>query len=230
MVNDENKYRETPDQPEMPPIPDISSIPPLPELKNDNNPVTDSTNYKNDLSESPVQNTTIIPPVSKGFDESHLEFAREQEKTADKNTGFSSNTSQNQQHNNNLNMNTVNQNQNYSYAQQRMQVRIPNSTGVLTLGILSIVSICCCGGLIAPVLAIIALALVPKAKRTYAENPGSYTISSFNSLKAGQICAIIGLVLGGIFLIYMIVVMAMDGSGLNEVNRAINEAWNETGY
>ncbi len=228
MENDENKYRETPDQPEIPPIPDISSIPPLPELKNDNNPATDSTINKSSLPESQEQNATIIPPVSKGFDESHLEFARQQEKIADENTGFPSNTSQNQKHNNNLNMNTMNQN--YSYTQQRMQIKVPNSSGVLTLGILSIVSICCCGGLIAPVLAIIALALVPKAKRTYAENPESYTISSFNSLKAGQICAIIGLVLGVIFLIYMIVVMAMDGSGFNEVNQAINEAWNETGY
>ncbi len=75
------------------------------------------------------------------------------------------------------------------------QTKVPNSVGVLTLGILSILSMCCCGPLLGPLLAVIALFLVSKGKRAYAENPQNYTVSSFKNLKAGQIIAIIALVL-----------------------------------
>jgi hypothetical protein len=86
------------------------------------------------------------------------------------------------------------------------QASIPNATAVLVLGIISI-PVICCYGLPGIICATIALVLAGKAKRTYDENPDLYQPSSFNNLKAGKICAIIGLVLGVIALIYYIVVI-----------------------
>lgn len=110
------------------------------------------------------------------------------------------------------------------------KIKIPNSGGILTLGILSILSLCCCGPFLGPILAIIALALIPKAKRSYNENPTLYKTSSIGNLKAGQICAIIGLSLGVLLAIFTIYMYVVNPDNMNEINQAINEAWNETGY
>lgn len=79
---------------------------------------------------------------------------------------------------------------------------LPNSTTVLVLGILSIVI--CCVGLI---LGIIALVLSGKDRKLYAQNPGKYTLSSFNNLNAGRICAIIGVILSSLSVLYYIVLL-----------------------
>jgi hypothetical protein len=85
-----------------------------------------------------------------------------------------------------------------------MQYALPNATAVLVLGIISIVA-CCVLGFIS---AIIALVLANKANNLYMANPGQYTLSSYNNLKAGRICAIIGLILSGISTIYYIIVVS----------------------
>ncbi len=89
-------------------------------------------------------------------------------------------------------------------------VALPNSTAVLVLGILSIV-FCWCGGIIGLALGIIALVLSGKAKVLYNENPSAYTLTSFNNLKGGRICAIIGTILSGLYLIYVIIVYFVVG-------------------
>jgi hypothetical protein len=71
--------------------------------------------------------------------------------------------------------------------------------------------------------------MVPKAKRTYYQNPTSYTSSSLSNLKAGQICAIIGLSLGLLLFVFFIIRLIMDG-GMDEMNKAFNEAWNQVDY
>lgn len=90
------------------------------------------------------------------------------------------------------------------------QISIPNSVAVLVLGIVSIAL--CCTNIIGVACGIIALVLAGKAKTLYEENPDAYTLQSFNNLKAGRICAIIGTILSGLYLIYIIVVWAFIGT------------------
>lgn len=92
-----------------------------------------------------------------------------------------------------------------------VQPPLPNSTGVLVLGILSIV-FCWGYGIVGIVLGIIALSLSSKANVLLTQNPGVYSLSSINNMKAGKICAIIGLILSALFLIYIIIVIAFVGA------------------
>lgn len=92
----------------------------------------------------------------------------------------------------------------YSFSNQ---IDLPNATAVLVLGILSIVT-CFCYGLPGLICGIIALVLAGKSMRMYEEEPEAYTISSYNNLKAGKICAIVGVSMAGLiflaFLAYII--------------------------
>ncbi len=74
---------------------------------------------------------------------------------------------------------------------------LPNSTAVLVLGIISITT-CWCWG--APGLAcgIVALVLASKGEKQYNNEPNLYKPGSYSNLKAGKICAIIGICLSGI--------------------------------
>ena len=90
---------------------------------------------------------------------------------------------------------------------------LPNSTGVLVLGILSIV-MCFCYGLFGVVLGIIALVLSGKAKALYNENPSLYTEGSFKNMKAGRICAIIGTALSSLYIVVVIIYVAIVGVAL----------------
>lgn len=93
------------------------------------------------------------------------------------------------------------------------QTPIPNATGVLVLGILSIV-FCFCYGIIGLILGIVAIVLAGKAAALYKANPEGYTLSSFNNLKAGRICAIIGTCLSALYLIFIIIYVAIIGAAL----------------
>ncbi len=91
--------------------------------------------------------------------------------------------------------------------QQNNQVQqpLPNGTTVLVLGILSIV-ICFITG-------IIALVMAKKDMALYNANPGMYTPASYNNLKIGRICAIIGIVLQAIgILVYILMIVVFVGA------------------
>ena len=88
------------------------------------------------------------------------------------------------------------------------QQKLPNSTLILVLGILSLVT-CCCYGFIGLILGIIALVLAKKATALYAENPEGYT--GFQNVKTGKILAIIGVILSAIYVIYVIYIFATVG-------------------
>jgi hypothetical protein len=90
------------------------------------------------------------------------------------------------------------------------QKPLPNATGVLVMGIISIAT-CWCYGVPGITLGIISLILGGKGKRLYKANPSQYTVNSYSNLKAGNICAIIGLSLSALFLIYIIVVLLFFG-------------------
>lgn len=94
--------------------------------------------------------------------------------------------------------------------QQQPQQPLPNATGVLVLGILSIV-LCFCYGIIGLILGIIALVLAAKSKKLYAAAPELYTQGSYKNLNAGRICAIIGVILSAIYIAYVIFIISVVG-------------------
>ncbi|WCO03014.1 CCC motif membrane protein [Psychroserpens ponticola] len=79
------------------------------------------------------------------------------------------------------------------------QEQLQNSTLILVLGILSIVT-CCCYGIVGLILGIVTIVLAKKATKIYAENPDLYT--GFKNVKTGKILAIIGLILSVLYLLF----------------------------
>lgn len=89
---------------------------------------------------------------------------------------------------------------------------LPNATAVLVLGICSIVFACFFVGAI---LGIIGLVLGSKGKKVYKENPSAY--DGFGQLNAGYIMSIIGTCLGGLYLIYWIIWVAILGTAMTGI-------------
>ncbi|MFT5821403.1 MAG: hypothetical protein ACI8ZM_002656 [Crocinitomix sp.] len=87
---------------------------------------------------------------------------------------------------------------------------LPNATAVLVLGILSIVT-CWIYAIPGVILGIIALSLHKSDKALYESNRVKYEASFANS-NAGKICAIIGLSLSALFLIYILFILVIVGS------------------
>ena len=88
---------------------------------------------------------------------------------------------------------------------------LPNATAVLVLGIISIVG-CFCYGIVGLGCGIIALILSAKDKRLYKENPEKW--SNYANLNAGRVCAIIGTILSGLYLLYLIIVLVFYGAAI----------------
>ena len=88
-----------------------------------------------------------------------------------------------------------------------IQQNLPNSTTILVLGILSIVFSCWYFSIVGVVLSILALVLANRDLSLYYSNKTQYTLSSFNNVKAGRICAIIGLAVAIIFFIFFILIL-----------------------
>ncbi|MBI9066134.1 MAG: DUF4190 domain-containing protein [Salinivirgaceae bacterium] len=105
----------------------------------------------------------------------------------------------------------INQEQHNTKVQQ---IQLPNSTGILVLGILSIVGFCCFAGLIGVVLGILAVILGTKAQKEYNQNPEKYLLNSYNNANAGKICGIIGLSLSGLFVVWFIIKLSIVGWAL----------------
>ncbi len=92
-----------------------------------------------------------------------------------------------------------------------MQPALPNSMPVLVLGILSIIS-CFCYGIIGLVLGIIALVMAKKDKALYLANPNVYTPGSISNLNAGRICALIGVILSALYLLFILAIIVLFGA------------------
>lgn len=106
--------------------------------------------------------------------------------------------------------NNENQSVNQNPSNPVVQMPLPNSTGVLVMGIISI-ALCWCYGVVGITLGIISLVLAGKSKKLYKAEPEKYTLGSYKNLNAGYICAIIGLSLSSLFLIYIIVIYVVMG-------------------
>ncbi|MEA1873011.1 MAG: CCC motif membrane protein [Bacteroidota bacterium] len=113
-----------------------------------------------------------------------------------------------------------------------MQQKLPNSGGILAMGIISIVSFCCCWGISGIVLGIIAIVMSVKAERIYIENPELFTLASYKNMRAGKITAIIGLSISVIWAIAQIIILA-SGANFFDINNSIqelNEIIQDPGY
>lgn len=82
---------------------------------------------------------------------------------------------------------------------------LPNATAVLVLGILSLVT-CVFYGIIGIILGIIALVLHKKDKALYESDPIAFE-KSFKNSKAGNVCAIIGLILSSLYFLFFVVII-----------------------
>ncbi len=86
--------------------------------------------------------------------------------------------------------------------------KLPNSTLILILGILSIVG-CCCYGIPGLICGIIAVVLANKATNVYKLAPENY--SDYGNVKAGKIMGIISIVLSILFIAYLVWVISFIG-------------------
>jgi M penetrans paralogue family 26 len=86
---------------------------------------------------------------------------------------------------------------------------LPNATATLVLGICSIVGSFCYGipGIIC---GIIALVISKEPFQMYKEHPMAFT--GGENLRAGRICAIIGLSISGLFLLVLLAYLAFIGT------------------
>ncbi|MDA1009830.1 MAG: CCC motif membrane protein [Bacteroidetes bacterium] len=98
--------------------------------------------------------------------------------------------------------------------ENQLQQKLPNATATLILGIISIIGSCCWGmGLIS---AIIALIISKKGKQLLRENPNEY--SNAGNLKAGRICAIVGLCISALYLIVGFFYLFVLGGVLSDLS------------
>ncbi|RRJ90958.1 DUF4190 domain-containing protein [Paenimyroides tangerinum] len=88
-----------------------------------------------------------------------------------------------------------------------VQQNLPNSTPVLVMGILSILTCCCYG--VGVVLSIIGLVLASKDLKLYNANPSQY--KSASTLNTGKILCIIGLILSILFLCWIFYIYVIFG-------------------
>ncbi len=86
------------------------------------------------------------------------------------------------------------------------QTILPNATATLVLGILSLV-FCIFYGILAIILGSIALYLAQVDKKLLDVNPHNYTQQSISNRRAGRSCALIGVILGGLFIIGIIIAL-----------------------
>lgn len=93
---------------------------------------------------------------------------------------------------------------------------LPNSTAVLVLGILSIIT-CFCYGIVGLILGIIGLVLSNKDMTLYKANSAMYTVGSYKNLNAGRVCSIIGLSLSALYLLVIVIYFAFVGTFITSV-------------
>lgn len=109
---------------------------------------------------------------------------------------------------------------NYKTSFEPIKQQVPNATAVLVLGIASI-PFACCYGFLGLILSIIALVLSGQARRAYDAQPNLYLESSYKNLNAGRICAIIGLSLSALmilfFILYILFFAAMFAGSLGAI-------------
>lgn len=109
--------------------------------------------------------------------------------------------------------------------QQNQKPSLPNAVAVLVLGICSIVFSCAFAGLAC---GIVGLVISFKGMKLHKENPEMYI--NYGMLNAGKIMSIIGICLGGLYVIYFIALIvfigtaASTGIGIEAIREIIDVA------
>lgn len=93
----------------------------------------------------------------------------------------------------------------------------PYSVAVLVLGILSIV-FCICYGIIGLALGIVAIVLSNSSMKAINAMPEVYSEGSIKNMKAGRICAIIGVSLSALFIIFIIIAVIADSGVSRDID------------
>jgi hypothetical protein len=88
---------------------------------------------------------------------------------------------------------------------------LPNATASLVLGIISIVG-AFCYGIVGLICGIIGLVLANKDRKLYQEAPELYAPASYSTTNAGRTCSIIGLIISGLFLLFIIIWLIFVGT------------------
>ena len=86
--------------------------------------------------------------------------------------------------------------------------KLPNANIILILGILSVIT-CICYGIFGIIFGVIALVLAKKDMNLDRNNDIAYT--NYQTVNIGRVLAIIGIVLGVLFIIMMIWVISIVG-------------------
>jgi len=90
--------------------------------------------------------------------------------------------------------------------------QLPNATLTLVLGIFSILG-ACCYGVVGIIAGAIALVVSSKSNKLLKENPDGY--SDAGNHKAGRICAMVGLGLSVLYLVFLIIYFVIYGVALS---------------
>ena len=98
-----------------------------------------------------------------------------------------------------------------------VQIDLAEAKNAKIMGILSVVLICCFGGVITGVLGYLGMSKGKKALQQYEMNPNNYTLNSYNQAKTAKLMGSIGLVLSILYVIglvlYMILVFVLGVAG-----------------
>lgn len=84
-----------------------------------------------------------------------------------------------------------------------LQVDLPKSDLILILGISSIL-FCFAFGIVGIVIGLISRKLSLKSLELYKQAPELYTSFSYKNVKAGRICALIGIILSSVFFVLVV--------------------------
>ena len=110
-----------------------------------------------------------------------------------------------------------------------LKLPAPHANLILSFGIISIVTCCCCSGILGIVFSIIAIILAVKSKKEFTCNSDLYNENTFGKVNAGKTCAIIGLILGILmFAIAMIVISLNLSDGASIMG--LEGSWDGLGY
>jgi len=80
--------------------------------------------------------------------------------------------------------------------------KLPHSQSALILGIVSIITACCCYGVPGFILGLIGINEAKKAKAIHDENPDTFV--GLNNAETGRVTSIIGIVIGGLATLWLI--------------------------
>ena len=113
--------------------------------------------------------------------------------------------------------------------QGNLRMPAPHANLILAFGIVSIVTCCCCSGILGIIFAIIAIILAVNSKKEFNRNSDLYDEKTFGKVNAGKTCAIIGLIVGILMFAIAIIVISTSLSGASSIIDSVG-GWNQMGY